>query len=274
MTERITKPRARRKREINQSSIPVRAKSPEIKKVGRHEDAAVPETQKTVLDIPLLNPLLSADRRYPTSMELAVTAIRYQYRPPALIQPSQIIPEALDTAFISHYVQVNTESHSPDVLWLNYLPHLHAGTTKFAVKCCLRAVSMAFFGKLHRDPSILVDSWRWYTSSLNAHHTSYAKLKDDQKPADDDLYIPLLLAFYGIYVGTTSSHAVEHLTAVAKLLYLAGPAKCTKGPAWTIFQAMRPGAVSPWLLAVGIIKADFCRLIKRSVWDKFHRIHR
>lgn len=123
--------------------------------------------KSSAVDMPVLNPVL-VDRRYSPDVEKAIVAIRYQYNPPRFHQPTKIMPEALDTAFLSHYVELNkgTRTYAPEIQWLKHLPRIHANATKPAVRLSLRAVSMAFYGKLHRDPSILMDSWRCsYTQS-------------------------------------------------------------------------------------------------------------
>jgi hypothetical protein len=131
-------------------------------------------------------------------VERAITAIRYQYRPPTFYQPSKVKPEALDAAFLAHYVQLNagSRSYSPEIQWLNHLPRIHAHATKPAVRLSLRAISMAFYAKLHHDPSILLDSWRWYSVSLNAQRMSLSKLKEDEIPEEGEVLVPLILALY------------------------------------------------------------------------------
>jgi hypothetical protein len=185
--------------------------------------------------------MFPTDKRYPEEVERAVTAIRYQYRPPTFYQPSKVHPEALDTAFLAHYVQLNSGSrtYSPEIQWLNHLPRIHASATKPAVKLSLRAVSMAFYAKLHHDPSILVDSWRWYSVSLSAQRMSIARLRGDIIPEEGEVLVPLILSLYEVYVGSTASGAMIHLAAAAKMMNLRGPSNCKTGAIWPLFKGIR-----------------------------------
>jgi hypothetical protein len=196
--------------------------------------------------MPVPSPLFPAERRYTADVERAVTAVRYQYRPPTFYQPAQVRPEALDAAFLAHYVQLNagTRTYSPEIQWLNHLPRIHALATKPAVKLSLRAVSMAFYAKLHHDPSILVDSWRWYSVSLNAQRMSIANLKSDEIPEEGEVLVPLILTLYEVYCGTSASGAMIHLGAAAKMMNMRGPANCKTGAIWPLFKGIRNADVS------------------------------
>jgi hypothetical protein len=243
MTERAAKPRERKKKEAARSANVMRQKT------GHMPDASQsttlprmqPHRKSSALDMPVPNPLFPTDRRYPVEVEQAVTAIRYQYRPPTYHQPANVHPDALDAAFLAHYVQLNkgTQTYSPEIQWLNHLPRIHASATKPAVKLSLRAVSMAFYAKLHHDPSILIDSWRWYSVSLSAQRLSLAKLKGDEVPEEGEVLVPLILALYEIYCGSTSAGAMIHLGAAARMMTMRGPNNCKAGAIWPLFKGIR-----------------------------------
>jgi hypothetical protein len=194
MTERVTKPRGRKKKETTRAAVTIRQKT--TPDSDDSKSVVLPsiklERKSSAVDMPLPNPMFPVERRYTEDVERAVTAIRYQYRPPTFYQPTKVNPEALDNAFLAHYVQLNSGSktYSPEIQWLNHLPRIHAHATKPAVKLSLRAVSMAFFAKQHHDPSILLDSWRWYSVSLNAQRQSIAKLKGDDIPEEGEVLVP------------------------------------------------------------------------------------
>ncbi|KAH7074291.1 hypothetical protein FB567DRAFT_453315 [Paraphoma chrysanthemicola] len=243
MTEKISKPRTRRKRENQTSDLPVRAKPSAPKNDLCNAETACLNSPKAVLDMPLVHPLSSADRRYSSSVERAVTAIRYHYRPPAFNQPSRIVPEALDTALISHLVDVTTKSVAlpeiSNIHWFQHMPHLYATTSQPAFKGALRAVSMGCYGKTHHDPSMLVDSYRWYRSSLNSQLHSYSQIQDSHTPTADEISLPLLLAVYCLYIGMDSTCSMDNWNAVIKLLYMAGPVKCATGLTGDLFHGVR-----------------------------------
>jgi hypothetical protein len=246
MTERVTKPRSRKRKEETRAAFSILQNPVEDVGIGQELVTRMlqPHT-KTALDMPVPSPMLG-EKRYSTDVEKAITAIRYQYRPPTFYQPRMVKPEALDAAFLAHYVQLNAGSrtYSPEIQWLNHLPRIHAEAAKPAVRLSLRAVSMAFYAKLHHDPSILVDSWRWYTVSLNAQRSSIARLKDNDIPTEGEVLVPLILALYEIYVGTTTSGAMMHLAAAAKIMNMRGPSNCRSGAIWPLFKGIRNADVS------------------------------
>jgi hypothetical protein len=133
MTERVTKPRGRKKKETARATMVIRGNeddqpSAAPRPILPQGKVAIKSSQPSS---PSSNSTPPSATRDTDRVEQAIVAIRYQYRPPIMNQPSRVLPEALDTA------------------------------RKPAVRLSLRAVSMAYFGKHHHDPSILVDSWRW-----------------------------------------------------------------------------------------------------------------
>jgi hypothetical protein len=247
MTERVAKPRGRKKKETTRAAVTIRRKA-----TSDSDDSKSlvlpriqPSRKSSAVDMPVPNPMFPVERRYTEDVERAVTAIRYQYRPPTFYQPTKVNPEALDIAFLSHYVQLNSGSktYSPEIQWLNHLPRIHANATKPAVKLSLRAVSMAFFAKQHHDPSILLDSWRWYNVSLNAQRQSIAKLKGDDIPEEGEVLVPLILALYEVYCGTTAAGAMIHLAAAGRIMNMRGPSNCKTGAIWPLFKGIRNAEV-------------------------------
>ncbi|KAI4606985.1 hypothetical protein J4E83_009740 [Alternaria metachromatica] len=114
MTERVAKPRGRKKKETTRAALAVRGKDP----TDDSQPSAIPRTilaqeetasTSTPIDQPSSSsyPSLPSESRDNEKIEQAIVAIRYQYRPPMLNQPSRILPEALDTAFLSHYIELN-----------------------------------------------------------------------------------------------------------------------------------------------------------------------
>ncbi|RYN90512.1 hypothetical protein AA0120_g5814 [Alternaria tenuissima] len=174
-------------------------------------------------------------------VEQAIVSIRYQYRPPIMNQPSRVLPEALDTAFLSHYVEMNKggSQYAPEIQWLGHIHQIHTNARKPAVRLSLRAVSMAYFGKHHHDPSILVDSWRWYTVALSAQRTSIARLKKDAIPDEEEVLVPLIMSLYELYVGATASGAMAHIAAAAQIMNMRGPSNCGSGVIWPLFKGVR-----------------------------------
>lgn len=246
MTDRVARPRGRQKKETVRANVAVREK-PGIKVQGVEPLITTQRVghKLTPVDMPVLSPIFPEQRRYTFEVEQAVTAIRYQYHPPTFHQPTRVRPDALDNAFLAYYVSLNANkrTYSPEIQWLNHLPRLYAEARKPAVKLALRAVSMAFYAKLHNEPTILLDSWRWYTIGLNAQRRSIEALQDGDIPQEDEVMVPLILALYEVYVGVTSAGAMAHLSAAAKIMNLRGPSNCKTGAIWPLFKGIRNAEV-------------------------------
>lgn len=253
MTDRVTKSRARKKKAVTKPNIVVPI----------HEDAALTQTPSTRKDSALTtksepsdsgtllqNVPLSASSsdgdNLPPEAEQAIATIRYQYRAPQLYQPSKIQGDALDMAFLLHFVEMNqyTRNYTPEMPWLNHLPLIHSRAAKPAVKLSIRAASMAFFAKLHHDPTILVDSYRWYTVSLNAQRMSLFRLGQNRIPDDEEILVPIILGLYEVYAGTTSDSVLHHVAAACEIIKMRGPENCKSGLVWPLFKAMRVSDVS------------------------------
>ncbi|KAH6629062.1 hypothetical protein C7974DRAFT_311405 [Boeremia exigua] len=248
MTDRVTKPRARKKKTVTKSNVvPIRedtALAPTSP--VRRDSALTTKSEPSDSDSSLHSVPLSATSSEVDLMsqqaEKAIATIRYQYSAPQLYQPSKIQGDALDTAFLLHFVELNqtSRSYSPEIPWLTHLPMIHSRAIKPAVKLSIRAASMAFFAKIHKDPTILVDSYRWYTVSLNAQRMSLDRLTQAGRiPDDEEILVPIILGLYEVYAGTTSDSVLHHVSAACEIIRLRGPENCKSGVVWPLFKAMR-----------------------------------
>jgi hypothetical protein len=246
MTDRVAKPIPRRKRESRSSSIAVRQheqKSASTQAHGSEPDA----TERATLQVvgPPNRKSYSPMDQWPGRTANDTTkASQYQYRMPALYQPSKAVPDALDMAFVSHFVQSmsSVATYRPEIPWLTHLPNLQSKTVKPALRLSIRATSMAFYATLHRDTTMLVDSFRWYAMSLNSQRQSLARLGAHSIPSVEETLVPIILGLYEVYAGTTTTSMWHHLAAATKILELRGPSNC-KGLILPLFQAMRVSAV-------------------------------
>lgn len=250
MTDRASRPRPRKKREVKTSS---EARSKTEKEASPNDGVLVkmePGTPDPSTASAL--PVASASNREPSAGQVqrgqlatkdAIAQIQLHYRLPALYQPSRAVSDALDVAFISHFVQQNntTRKYTPDIPWITSLPD--AATAKPAVRFSIRAAAMAFYAAVHKDTTILVDSYRWYTMSLNSQRQSLARLSANSVPDADEILVPIILSIYEAYAGTTTTSMWPHMAAAAKIIELRGPTNC-RGITATLFRIMRVSDVS------------------------------
>jgi hypothetical protein len=249
MTDRVTRPRPRKKRDVKPSPAG-QAAAPSVEVAVKAEPGTPgPPAATSAL------PVATASSRKPSSAQVhrscevpardAIAHIKRHYRLPALLQPSRAVSDALDLAFISHFVQQNntTRKYTPDVPWITSLPSVHGAATKPAVRLSIRAASMAFYAAVHRDTTILVDSYQWYTMSLNCQRQSLARLGAHSVPDAEEILVPIILSIYEAYAGTTTTSMWPHMAAAAKIIELRGPTNCT-GITATLFRIMRVSDVS------------------------------
>ncbi|EMD64345.1 hypothetical protein COCSADRAFT_89744 [Bipolaris sorokiniana ND90Pr] len=243
MTERVVKPKGRKKKETVRASASASASTSETPaaKTSHHVVSIASKKPATPLDMPLQNPMFPTNSRHAEQVERATTAIRYHYRPPTFNQPSKALSSTLDNVFLTHYVELNhvKNAYAPEIQWLVHLPEIFSNASKPAVRISLRAMSMAFYGKYHHDSSILIDSWRWYTVALSTQRNSIARMKKNDMPDEGEVLVPLILALYELYVSATSAGLLAHLDAAGEIMKMRGPTNCRSGVIWPLFKAIR-----------------------------------
>ncbi|KAF2676213.1 hypothetical protein K458DRAFT_380342 [Lentithecium fluviatile CBS 122367] len=246
MTDRVAKPRQRKKRELRTPVVEHENDRKSASTKARVRDPDGTESLPTPSTTPALQVAgpqprkLSIDQWPERQADETIAAIRYQYKMPMLYQPSKAVPDALDRAFVSHFVQLmaSVRMYRPEIPWITHLPNLQEKAIKPALKLSIRATSMAFYATLHKDPTILVDSYRWYILSLNSQRQSLARMGSHSMPAAEEILVPIILGIYEVYAGTTTTSMWHHLAAATKILELRGPSNC-KGVAYPLFKAMR-----------------------------------
>ncbi|KAF2117031.1 hypothetical protein BDV96DRAFT_644466 [Lophiotrema nucula] len=244
MTEKVTKPRQRKKKETvkNQEGAGAVANVPKPKPARPRIQIVKQEPTDAPTPLPLAvvrQPLASTPNNPQLEGEDAIRSIRFHYKLPMLYQPSQA--EAYESAFISHFVELNrtVRSASQETPWVSQIPGLHRRATKPALKLSIRAASMAFYAQVHQEPSILTDSYRWYTMSLNTQRAALSKLDRDAIPDEEELLVPIILGLYEVYAGTTPTSVFQHLTAATRIFALRGPRNMASGVANTLLKAIR-----------------------------------
>lgn len=245
MTERIARPRQRKKKEAARAPLSIRQKSPrDTENIPPSKPVEFELDQKLpTLEVPIshLHALEPKTTRHAADVEEFIALIKYRHQIPSLYQPSNIRPQALDTAFLSHYIKGNdvAPSNSVEMQWLHSIPRLYSEDSKPAVTLSLRALFMAYYAKLHNDPSIMVDSWKWYTRGLNAQRNSLANMKGKEIPTEGEVMVPSIISLYETHVGRNKAGAVSHMHAVGKVIYMRGPANCKVGAIWPLFKGIR-----------------------------------
>jgi hypothetical protein len=247
MTDRVVKPRGRKRKEDVRAASSIREDGDLQTLAFRNLPRAVSEGTNTLPPMAMTtqNGMLPMQRRPTEEVEKAITAIRYHRKLPTFQQPSGVLPEALDTAFLAHFIQITnvTKAYGHEMQWLAHLPKIHSNAYKPSVKFSLRALSMACYGKHHHNPSILVDSWRWYTLSLSAQRMSISQLTKNDIPREEEVLIPLILSTYELCLGSTTRGALAHLAAASETLNMRGPSNSKTDTIFPLFTGIRGSEV-------------------------------
>ncbi|KAF2472315.1 uncharacterized protein BDR25DRAFT_283707 [Lindgomyces ingoldianus] len=240
MTDKVTKPRQRKKRDPKPSALireDVIKEKPITNLAVRNLDRIDSPSTLQLAVVPNPNPVVVS--RPTLEGDDALTAIRWRYKLPMLFQPSQ--QDIFDTAFISHFVELNrgVRSQNAGIPWISRVPDLHNYSIKPALRLSIRAASMAFYSQVHQDVSVLTDSYRWYMKGLNYQRQSISSLDGNSIPSDDAVLVPIILGLYEVYAGTTPTSVFHHLAAATKILQMRGPSNCSSGVSLQLFKAMR-----------------------------------
>jgi hypothetical protein len=246
MTDKVTRPRQRRKKEIvvREDEIPEQQDtSLQVARSGRLPSGSRPEISGASSST--LSSGSRSDASHVQQTEKALVVTRYQHRLPILYQPSN--DEILDRRFLSHFVSLNVGVRSftkaAETPFIAHLPGLHMAAKTMALRLSIRAASMAFYAKMHADAPILADSYRWYYHSLISQRKALARLNNNTFPSNEECLAPVILALYEVYAGTSPSTVFQHLAAATQMLAMRGPENCSSDDSLFLFIALRVSEV-------------------------------
>jgi hypothetical protein len=245
MTDRVTKPRQRKKQD--KPKIASRENGEKVKP-ARKAAAPRPEPEASTPQLQISTSLHRDPLIKPEPIEDlpedAIAVIRSKHRLSMLYEPS--LADAFDTAFIAHFVELSkgVRSYTTEIPFNRLVPGFHTKAQQPALKLSIRATTMAFYAKVHGEATILADSYRWYTKSLHSQRLALSKLTADTIPNEEECLVPIILGLYEVYAGTSSTTVFHHLTAATKLFAMRGPQNCSSGPSFDLFKALRVSDVS------------------------------
>ncbi|KAF2279121.1 uncharacterized protein EI97DRAFT_372370 [Westerdykella ornata] len=238
MTDRVTKPRQRRKKEttLKQENKIAPAKLQALPDISAQKDQDCATDRKDSL---MSTPRSSDPNDVGSPGKDVILRIRSQYRLPMSYQPS--MADAYDNVFIAHFVALNSgiRSYQAQTPWIALLPGLQQKAQTPALKLSIRAAAMAFYARVHGDAPVLVDSYRWYTRSLENQRKALSRLSRNAVPSDEECLAPIILGLYEVYAGTTPSTVFQHLNAAASILAMKGPRNCSSEEAFPLFLIIR-----------------------------------
>lgn len=257
MTDKVKKPRRSRKKEIvhGETSRPEKlllqvdsGVAEPVKSLGDSDHGSIPSpapTSASSSSLERYSPWNSQPDGDLLPGEHKVLIFRNRYPLPTYYQPS--LADAFDQLFISHFIALNTgvRSYNAETPWVALLPGFSNSVKTPALKYSIRAASMALYAKVHQEPPILVDSYRWYGYSLQKQHRALAKLNGSTLPSQEECTAPLILGLYEVYAGTSPSTVFQHLAAAARILSMRGPRNCSSDEFLPLFIALRVSDVGP-----------------------------
>lgn len=246
MTHKITKPKTRKKKETNNAGTPTTGAESSPAEERGHNHIVRETTQVSIRPAqPRVAVAASESGQMGHNGMDPLASLQTRYKLQTLYEPSLV--DIYDQAFISHFVDLHYRNrvNMQEVLWLSRLHELHSKSPQLALRFSIRAAAMAFYARVHQDPAVLTDSYRWYITSLNRQRVSLSRLDSEKIPGQEHVLVPIILGVYEVYAGTTPMSVFQHLTAASNVLEMIGPRNCASGLAHQLLRALRVSDVKP-----------------------------
>lgn len=144
---------------------------------------------------------------------------------------------------LSNFVHLYTSVVPRNVLsdtWIDQLPNMLILTKDPLMRMCITAVSLVYCGLVSNSPMLAADSYRWYGAALTRQRRIISELdKNSRKPTIEEICAPIILSFFEVACGNPHTATFNHLHGAARLLERHGPAACSEGILFSLFQTLR-----------------------------------
>lgn len=127
--------------------------------------------------------------------------------------------------------------------WFLLLPSMLSSRTRPSVRPTILAASLAIYGNLSNQPTIVTEAYKWYGSGLKRQRKRLlfqeAETMTRSTPTVEDVSMALLLAYFEVVFHTSPEAYFQHHTGASKMLELIGPEACQTGVLHELFQTTR-----------------------------------
>lgn len=156
--------------------------------------------------------------------------------------PSLQSPQVIADQFLSHFIDFFAKASVSNVAvnsWMVALPNMLAERS-VAIERSIIAASMIYVGRHSGNPTIMVESYKWYGSGIAKQRKLLEELQHEQRaPTVEEICTPILLSFFEITCNTSPTGYFHHLMGAARLLEMRGPEECSSGILHQIFLTLR-----------------------------------
>ena len=166
---------------------------------------------------------------------------------PQWYQPSKA--DIFQQHFTAHFIGnfFNPSSYLTKInLWVYHIPAIIYSSPSPAVKCSIRATTMAFYGTKAGDVALQTEASRWYGKGLSQQRTELEQIATyphSQQLKITTLLAPLMFAMFETVMVTSATGWAQHLYAASRILELLGPEAFQDGVANSLFRSIRMGLV-------------------------------
>jgi hypothetical protein len=180
----------------------------------------------------------------PEKLHVAATdsSIGTSQEVPSVVVEENDNPSAIQQ-HLSNFVHLYTSVVPRNVLsdtWIDQLPNMLVPTRDPLMRMCITAVSLVYCGLVSSNQMIAADSYRWYGAALTRQRRIISELdKNSRKPTIEEIYAPIILSFFEVACGDPHTATFNHLQGAARLLERYGPAACSEGILFSLFQTLR-----------------------------------
>jgi hypothetical protein len=127
--------------------------------------------------------------------------------------------------------------------WFLLLPSMLSSETRHLVRPPVLAASLALYGNLSNQPTIVTEAYKWYGSGLKRQRKRLLLQEPETMapiiPTVEDVSMALLLAYFEVVFHTSPEAYFQHHTGASKMLELMGPEACRTGVLHELFQTVR-----------------------------------
>jgi hypothetical protein len=128
--------------------------------------------------------------------------------------------------------------------WMAQLP-LFLSSTNTPIGESIIAAAMAHCAREYKNPSMMLAAFKHYGSGISRQRKAIERItKSKREPTIEELYTPIILAFFEGACRTSQTGYFQHLIGAAQLMKLQGPQDFKSGVTFELFQALRIQLVS------------------------------
>ena len=195
-------------------------------------DSHALDVSTKAVDNRLLSPKVNDRRAVPSTVPGSSS-----YQP----NVAPILEQHFLALFISFFDKA-ISSPTPPKGWFAMLPSMLSNTIRSYVRAPILAVSLALYGTVAQEQTIVLIAFKWYGVGLARQRKRLIdNCKGEQAmiPTVEDISMALLSSYFEVFFSTTPEAYFHHQRGASNLLEARGPEACRTGVLHELFQTVR-----------------------------------